>query len=136
MHQFVGIEKGVAFELYWAEFNHNDIKRRSVGGNAKASTNVMYVDYKFWYDTKTKVVTLDEEMNLNIPNGEMFEFRNNQFFPIPNTSRQLDLDWDEKRMDIIGQNGNNGEHYSVDDDEIWEAMSLKGILYENKEDRK
>ena len=39
-------------------------------------------------------------------------------------------------MDIIGQNGNNGEHYSVDDDEIWEAMSLKGILYENKEDRK
>ena len=40
----------------------------------------MYVDYKFWYDTKTKVVTLDEEMNLNIPNGEMFEFRNNQFF--------------------------------------------------------
>ena len=46
------------------------------------NTNVMYVDYKFWYDTKTKVVTLDEEMNLNIPNGEMFEFRNNQFFPM------------------------------------------------------
>lgn len=99
------------------------------------NTNVMYVDYKFWCDSETKVITLDEEMNLNIPNGEMFEFRNNQFFPIRNTSRQLDLDWDEKRMDIIGQNGNNGEHYSVDDDQIWEAMSLKGILYENKEDR-
>ena len=109
--------------------------RRSVGGNAKASTNVMYVDYKFWYDTKDKVVTLDEEMNLNIPNGEMFEFRNNQFFPILNTSRQLDLDWDEKRMDIIGQT-ETMKHYSVDDDEIWEAMSLKGILYENKEDGK
>ena len=27
MHQFVGIE-GVAFELYWAEFNHNDIKEK------------------------------------------------------------------------------------------------------------
>ena len=35
MHQFVGLEKVVAFELYWAEFNHNDIKRRSVGGNSK-----------------------------------------------------------------------------------------------------
>ena len=30
-HQFEGIEDGVAFELYWAEFNHNDIKRRSIG---------------------------------------------------------------------------------------------------------
>ena len=50
------------------------------------NTNVMYVDYKFWCDSETKVITLDEEMNLNIPNGEMFEFRNNQFFPIRNTS--------------------------------------------------
>jgi len=30
-HQFEGIESGVAFELYWAEFNHDDIKRRTVG---------------------------------------------------------------------------------------------------------
>jgi len=30
-HQFVGIEPGVAFELYWAEFNHNDIIRETVG---------------------------------------------------------------------------------------------------------
>ena len=30
-HQFVGLEDGVAFELYWAEFDHNDIKRESVG---------------------------------------------------------------------------------------------------------
>ena len=30
-HQFEGIESGVAFELYWAEFNHNDIIRRTVG---------------------------------------------------------------------------------------------------------
>jgi len=37
MHQFVGLESGVAFELYWAEFNHGDIKRRSVGGQAKTS---------------------------------------------------------------------------------------------------
>ena len=28
---FVGLEDGVAFELYWAEFDHNDIKRESVG---------------------------------------------------------------------------------------------------------
>jgi hypothetical protein len=30
-HQFECLESGVAFELYWAEFNHNDIKRESVG---------------------------------------------------------------------------------------------------------
>jgi quercetin dioxygenase-like cupin family protein len=30
-HQFEGIEDGIAFELYWAEFNHNDIIRESVG---------------------------------------------------------------------------------------------------------
>jgi mannose-6-phosphate isomerase-like protein (cupin superfamily) len=31
VHQFEGVEDGVAFELYWAEFNHNDIERRTVG---------------------------------------------------------------------------------------------------------
>ena len=30
-HQFECIEAGVAFELYWAKFNHNDIKRETVG---------------------------------------------------------------------------------------------------------
>ena len=30
-HQFEGIESGVAFELYWAEFNHDDINRRTSG---------------------------------------------------------------------------------------------------------
>ena len=30
-HQFIGMEDGVAFELYWAEFDHNDIKRETVG---------------------------------------------------------------------------------------------------------
>jgi len=27
----VGIQDGVAFELYWSEFDHNDIVRRSQG---------------------------------------------------------------------------------------------------------
>lgn len=31
LHQFEGLEDGVAFELYWAEFNHSDIKRDTVG---------------------------------------------------------------------------------------------------------
>jgi len=35
IHQFEGLEDGVAFELYWAEFNHNDIVRRSVGTKVK-----------------------------------------------------------------------------------------------------
>jgi len=33
VHQFEGIEDGVAFELYWAEFNHDDIIRKTVGGS-------------------------------------------------------------------------------------------------------
>ena len=32
-HQFEGLEDGVAFELYFAEFNHDDIVRRTVGSN-------------------------------------------------------------------------------------------------------
>ena len=28
-HEFIGLEDGVAFELYWAEFDHNDIERES-----------------------------------------------------------------------------------------------------------
>ena len=31
IHQFEGVEDGVAFELYWAEFNHDDIVRRTIG---------------------------------------------------------------------------------------------------------
>lgn len=36
-HQFEGLEDGVAFELYWAEFRHDDILRRSFG--AKVGTS-------------------------------------------------------------------------------------------------
>ena len=35
VHQFEGLQDGVAFELYWAEFNHNDIKRRTSGTAVK-----------------------------------------------------------------------------------------------------
>jgi hypothetical protein len=31
IHQFEGLEDGVAFELYWAEFDHNDIERETQG---------------------------------------------------------------------------------------------------------
>ena len=44
MHSFVGLEDGVAFELYWAEFNHNDIQRESVGHFK--SGNVVRLDKK------------------------------------------------------------------------------------------
>ena len=37
-HQFEGVEDGVAFELYWAEFNHNDIERDSVGHTVNEGT--------------------------------------------------------------------------------------------------
>ena len=35
VHQFEGLEDGVAFELYSAEFNHDDIVRRTQGTKAK-----------------------------------------------------------------------------------------------------
>lgn len=35
IHQFEGVEDGVAFELYWAEFAHDDIVRRTVGTSVK-----------------------------------------------------------------------------------------------------
>lgn len=33
-HQFEGLEDGVAFELYWAEFSHDDIVRRTIGSSS------------------------------------------------------------------------------------------------------
>jgi hypothetical protein len=30
-HKFECLEDGIAYELYWAEFAHNDIERESVG---------------------------------------------------------------------------------------------------------
>jgi len=33
VHQFEGLQSGVAFELYWAEFDHNDIVRRTIGSS-------------------------------------------------------------------------------------------------------
>ena len=44
MHSFEGMEDGVAFELYWAEFNHADIRRESVGHFK--SGNVVRLDKK------------------------------------------------------------------------------------------
>lgn len=37
-HQFIATEDTVAFELYWAEFDHGDIERRSVGTNNSTDT--------------------------------------------------------------------------------------------------
>jgi mannose-6-phosphate isomerase-like protein (cupin superfamily) len=32
-HQFEALEDTIAFELYWAEFDHNDIERETAGFN-------------------------------------------------------------------------------------------------------
>ena len=37
VHQFEGLRDGVAFELYWAEFDHNDIVRRTVGKKVEST---------------------------------------------------------------------------------------------------
>ena len=44
-HTFEGLEDGVAFELYWANFSHNDIIRQGTG---------------YMKDTDGKVVRLDK----------------------------------------------------------------------------
>ena len=44
-HSFEGLDDGVAFELYWAEFNHSDIERESVG-HLKQRDNVVRLDKK------------------------------------------------------------------------------------------
>jgi len=42
---------------------------------------------------------------------------------------------DEKRMDIIGQNGNEGEHYEDIDDHIIEEMQDDGVILTQKDGR-
>ena len=44
IHQFEGLENGIAFELYWAEFDHNDIKRRTSG--TAVNDNLIRLDTK------------------------------------------------------------------------------------------
>jgi mannose-6-phosphate isomerase-like protein (cupin superfamily) len=44
-HQFECTQSGIAYELYWAEFNHNDIKRESVG-TIKIPTYVVETQYE------------------------------------------------------------------------------------------
>ena len=44
-HSFEALDDGVAFELYWAEFNHSDIERESVG-HLKQRDNVVRLDKK------------------------------------------------------------------------------------------
>ena len=48
-HQFEGLEDGVAFELYWAEFDHNDIKRESVGHRTDDEDLNKYTKYRFTF---------------------------------------------------------------------------------------
>lgn len=38
-HQFEAVEDTVAFELYWAEFDHNDIERENVGHAKEVTTD-------------------------------------------------------------------------------------------------
>ena len=41
LHQFEALEDSVAFELYWAEFNHNDIERDTVGYSANSEKQTL-----------------------------------------------------------------------------------------------
>ena len=46
-HQFIGLEDGVAFELYWAEFDHNDIERKTQGARVNEDLTFTASDETF-----------------------------------------------------------------------------------------
>jgi len=69
-HQFECLEDGVAYELYWAEFNHNDIIRESVGHN-KASvykSNELSSDPAKWagVDAEKMLFVEDEDIETEL----------------------------------------------------------------------
>ena len=75
-HQFECLADGVAFELYWAEFNHNDIVRETVGhaGDEEESTlnfdgmaDTPYFEYSLGSDT-TVVAVDDGDIQLDWDN--------------------------------------------------------------------
>ena len=62
-HQFECLETGVAYELYWAEFNHNDIKRDTVGYREEIISNNNYTDLTLTLhdaDVESMTPTLDD----------------------------------------------------------------------------
>lgn len=79
----------------------------------------MKVEYVEEHDDGTATVQLDlsaEEHQALISVG--FEFLLRQMIKDAERTKMIqdafDEDWDEERMDIIGQNGNEGLHYDVD----------------------
>lgn len=44
-HSFEALADTVAFELYWAEFDHNDIVRETVGGQTNVTPTVTLRNY-------------------------------------------------------------------------------------------
>ena len=69
-HQFECLEDGVAFELYWAEFNHNDIKRESVG-YSDSSTDSVTVSYDSSSSASLDSITFDNfEVDTTIIGGD------------------------------------------------------------------
>ena len=48
LHQFEAFEDTVAFELYWAEFDHNDIDRDTVGYSPKNGKQTLMENYMFY----------------------------------------------------------------------------------------
>ena len=55
-HQFECLETGVAYELYWAEFNHNDIKRDTVGYKDDGTVTISVEDA----DVESMTLTLHD----------------------------------------------------------------------------
>lgn len=56
-HQFEALEDTVAFELYWAEFNHNDIVRETVG--YKGNLNITHTDNLFSDMTDPQPISIE-----------------------------------------------------------------------------
>ena len=71
-HQFECIETGVAYELYWAEFNHNDIKRDTVGYKDDGTVTVSVEDADLesmtliLHDADSSYITMADSVNTSI----------------------------------------------------------------------
>ena len=78
---------------------------------------------------------------MSVPEGMEF----NKEYPIPsfdlkqrvkdNQEKLKITSNEEKRMDVIGQNGNDGEHYSEIDNKITTEMEEDGVYLTKKDGR-
>ncbi len=111
----------------------------------KAYPKRKYRENLYGEDVEVKPLSFEEEKEQYIKNhGKHWDDKENIKITEEEINNELfsrndnDLEYteaDEKRMDIIGQNGNDGEHYSEIDDKITTEMEEDGVYLTKKDGR-